>query len=204
MTFRTRLTSLVPALLLLAAATLPWGQSAYAQSTKKEQASTSKLTPEQKEAERKARIKLAEEALAKLSKVQPEAQKAVEGAVGYAVFDITSIYAIMFVGQRGKGILFDNASKKTTFMTSSRMGTGPGAGKQRVFQIFVFKKKGAMDQFVIAGGLGGDVGASTSTGTGGSVRSFNPEIEIYQIPESGMAVQASWGGTVYSVDSDLN
>lgn len=204
MTFRFRFTSLATAFLLLAAASLPWGQGAYAQSAKKEPASSSKLTPEQKEAERNARLKLAEEALAKLYKIQPEAQKAVEGAVGYAVFDITSIYAIMFVGQRGKGILFDNAKKKTTFMTSSRMGTGPGAGKQRVFQVFVFKNKGAMDQFVIAGGLGGDVGASTSTGTGGSVRSFNPEIEIYQIPESGMALQASWGGTVYSVDSDLN
>ena len=47
------------------------------------------------------------------------------------------------------------------------------------------------------------MGASTSTGTGGTVRSFNPEIEIYQIPESGMALQASWGGTVYTVDPQL-
>jgi lipid-binding SYLF domain-containing protein len=200
MTIRIRFMSLAPAILLLAAASLPWGQSAMAQSN----ASTSKLTPEAKEAERKARFKIAEDALAKLYKVTPEARKAVEGSVGYAVFDITSIYAIMFVGQKGKGILFENASKKTTFMTSSRMGTGPGAGKQRVFQIFVFKNKGAMDQFVLAGGMGGDVGASASAGTDGMVRSFNPSIDIYQIPESGLAVQASWGGTMYSVDKDLN
>ena len=204
MTFRHRFTSLASVILLLAAASLPWGQGAIAQSDKKEKASNSKLTPEQREAERNARLKLSEDALAKLYKLQPDAKKAVEGAVGYAVFDITSIYAIMFVGQKGKGVLFNNASKKTTIMTSSRMGTGPGAGKQRVFQVFVFKNKTAMDQFVLAGGLGGDVGASTSTGTEGAVRSFNPSIDIYQIPESGMAVQASWGGTVYSVDSDLN
>jgi hypothetical protein len=48
------------------------------------------------------------------------------------------------------------------------------------------------------------VSATVSTGTGGMVRSFNPNIDVYQIPESGMAVQASWGGTVYTVDSDLN
>lgn len=204
MAFRNRIAPLASAIVLLAAASLPWGQGAYAQPAKKEQTSNSKLTPQQKEAERNARLKIAEDALAKLYAVQPEARKAVEGAVGYAVFDITSIYAIMFVGQRGKGVLFDNASKKTTFMSSSRVGTGPGAGKQRVFQIFAFKKKGAMDQFVLAGGLGGDVGASVSTGKDGSVRSFNPEIDIYQIPESGMAVQASWGGTVYAVDADLN
>ena len=204
MTFRHRFTSLASVILLLAAASLPWGQGAIAQTDKKDKASNSKLTPEQREAERNARLKLSEDALAKLYKLQPDAKKAVEGAVGYAVFDITSIYAIMFVGQKGKGVLFNNASKKTTFMTSSRMGTGPGAGKQRVFQVFVFKNKTAMDQFVLAGGLGGDVGASTSTGTEGAVRSFNPSIDIYQIPESGMALQASWGGTVYSVDSDLN
>ena len=76
-------------------------------------------------------------------------------------------------------------------------------GKQRVYQVFVFKSKGAMDQFMLAGGTGGDVSASVSTGKDGSVRSFNPEIDIYQIPESGMALQASWGGTAYTVDSDL-
>jgi lipid-binding SYLF domain-containing protein len=204
MTPGNRYTSLATAMLLFAAASLPWGQGASAQSNKKEQAPASKMTPEQKEAERSARLKIAEDALAKLYAVQPEARKAVESSPGYAVFDITSIYAIVFVGQKGKGVLFDNATKKPTYMTSTRMGTGPGAGKQRVFQVFVFKTKSAMNQFVLAGGLGGDIGASTSTGKDGSVRSFNPEIDIYQIPESGMAVQASWGGTVYKVDSDLN
>jgi len=192
MTMHTRFARMAGALLLLAAASLPLAPGAHA------------LTPAEKEAGRKEALKLSAEALEKLYKVQPEARKAVEGAVGYAVFDITSIYAIMFVGQRGKGVLFDNKSKKTTFMSSSRMGTGPGAGKQRVFQVFVFKNKSAMDQFVLAGGLGGDVTGTVSTGNDGMVRSFNPSIDIYQIPESGMAIQASWGGTVYSVDSDLN
>lgn len=175
-----------------------------AQAQKKDPPAASKLSPAEKEAGRNAALKLSAEALEKLYKVQPDARKAVEGSVGYAVFDITSIYAILFVGQKGKGVLFDNKTKKTTFMTSTRMGTGPGAGKQRVFQIFVFKSKGAMDQFVLTGGLGGDVTGTISTGTEGSVRSFNPSIDIFQIPESGMAIQASWGGTVYSVDSDLN
>ena len=161
------------------------------------------LTPEQKEAEQKARLQLAADGLDKLYKLYPETRQAVEKAVGYAVFDVTSIYAILFVGQKGKGVLFDNATKKPTYMQSMRAGTGPGVGKQRVFQVFVFKAKGAMDQFVLTGGLGGDVTATVSTGSDGMVRSFNPSIDIYQIPESGMALQASWGGTVYSVDSQL-
>ena len=182
------------------AACLSFAPAAHAQDKK----SSSKLSPEQKEAARAARLKLADEALQKLYALQPEARKAVEGAVGYAVFDITSVYAILFVGQRGQGVLRNNATKKDTFMTCQRAGTGPGVGKQRVFQVFVFKNKGAMDQFVLTGGLGGDISGSVSTGTGGSVRSFNPSIDIYQIPESGMAVQASWGGTVYAVDKELD
>jgi lipid-binding SYLF domain-containing protein len=88
-------------------------------------------------------------------------------------------------------------------MHSLRAGTGPGIGRQRVYQIFVFKSKEAMEQFVVAGGTGGDVSASISTGRDGTVRSFNPTIDIFQVPESGMALQASWGGTVYSVDEQL-
>ena len=162
-----------------------------------------KKSAAEKQAEREARLKMASDGLEKLYKLQPEARQAVEKAVGYAVFDISSIYAILFVGQRGTGVLFDNATKKPTFMSSSRAGTGPGVGKQRVYQVFVFKSKEAMSQFTLAGGLGGDVSGSVSTGTGGMVRSFNPTVDVFQVPESGMAVQASWGGTVYSVDKSL-
>ena len=162
-----------------------------------------KMTAEEKQAERDARLKLAAEGLEKLYAAQPDARAAVEKAPGYAVFDISAVYALLLVGQKGKGVLFNNATKKPTFMLSQRAGTGPGVGKQRVFQIFVFKSKGAMDQFVLTGGLGGDVSGSVSTGTDGMVRSFNPQIDIYQITVSGMALQASWGGTVYRVDSDL-
>jgi lipid-binding SYLF domain-containing protein len=184
---------------LLAAAPCATGQSAIAQSEEKQQT----LTAEEKEAERTARLKLAADGLEKLYKLQPEARQAVQKAAGYAVFDISAIYVILFVGQKGKGVLFDNETKKPTYMLSTRAGTGPGIGKQRVYQIFVFKTKGAMEQFVSAGGTGADVSASVSTGKDGSVRSFNPDIDIYQIPEKGLALQASWGGTIYSVDSQL-
>ena len=205
MTSHFRVAAPLGAMLLLAAAILPCPQVAFAQSSAAASASAASTSaPADKEAARQALLKMSASGLAKLYKVQPEARKTVEGAAGYAVFDVSSIYAIMFVGQRGQGVMIDNTRKKTTYMSSSRMGTGPGAGKQRVYQIFVFKNKGSMEQFVAVGGVGGDVSMSTSTGTGGMVRSANPNIEIYQVPESGMAVQASWGGTVYAVDNALN
>jgi lipid-binding SYLF domain-containing protein len=162
-----------------------------------------KMTPAEKQAEREVRLKIAADGLERLYAVQPDARAVVEKGAGYAVFDVSAIYALLLVGQKGKGVLFDNATKKPTYMLSARAGTGPGIGKQRVFQIFIFKSKGAMEQFVLAGGLGGDISASASMGTDGGVRSFNPQIDIYQVSISGMAMQASWGGTAYTVDSDL-
>jgi len=182
---------------LLVATATHWGPGAWAQDA------AAPLSAEAREAERKARLELADSGLQKLYKVQPDARASVEKAVGYAVFEVDSIYAVLFVGQKGKGVLFDNATKKPTYMISARAGTGPGVGKQKVFQVFVFKSKGALEQFVAVGNTGGDLGASVSTGKEGIVRSFNPSIDIYQVPESGMALQASWGGTVYTVDTQL-
>lgn len=161
------------------------------------------LTEEQKQAERTLRLELAATGLEKLYKVRPDARASIEKSAGFAVFDITAVYAVLFVGQKGKGVLFDTPTKTPVYMISLRAGTGPGIGYQRVYQVFVFKTKGAMEQFMLAQGTGGDIGASASAGTEGLVMSFNPLIEIYQVQESGMALQASWGGTVYTVDTQL-
>lgn len=189
---------------MLASAVSLGSGSAYAQDAQKQQEEVKQLTPEEKQAERKAGLAMADAGMAKLYEMAPDARATVEKSAGYAVFDVTAVYALVFVGQKGKGVLIDNETKKPTYMQSLRAGTGPGVGKQRVYQIFVFKSKGAMEQFVIAGGTGGDVSATASAGKEGFVRSFNPNIDIYQITISGNALQASWGGTVYSVDTSLN
>ncbi len=165
--------------------------------------SRSKLSVKERDAERAERLTIRDNGLAMLYKAQPDAQKSVEAAAGYAVLDVTAVYIILFVGQSGKGVLVDNTSKKVTYMSSKRVGTGPGAGKQRVFQVFVFKEKTSMDKFVLSGGVGGDVGVSVTMGSQAMVRSFNTNIDIYQIAESGFALQAGWGGTAYSVNKDL-
>jgi lipid-binding SYLF domain-containing protein len=204
MLIHNRIIARLFAAILCTALLLPVARIATAQAPTEGPQEEPPLTPAEKEAARKERLKIAADGLEKLYKLTPEARAAVEKAAGYAVFDVTSIYAIFFVGQRGQGALFDNETKQLFYMSSLRAGTGPGIGKQRVYQVFIFKSKGAMEQFMAAGGTGADVTASVSTGTGGGVRSFNPSIDIYQIPESGAALQASWGGTVYSVDRKLD
>src|SRR5437764_15233536 len=145
MAFAHRFTALALATLALAAA----APVVHAQDDAKAPA-----TPEAREAERQARLQVASAGLLKLYQLQPDAKTAVEKAVGYAVFEVDSIYALLFVGQKGKGVLFDNATGKPTFMLSSRAGTGPGVGKQKTYQVFVFKSKSAMEQFVAAGSAG--------------------------------------------------
>ena len=80
---------------------------------------------------------MADKVLAKLYAANPDARKEIEPASGYGVFDIPSINAVLLVGAKGPGVIFDNKTKKPTFMTSIRAGTGPGVGYQALFQIFV-------------------------------------------------------------------
>jgi lipid-binding SYLF domain-containing protein len=162
------------------------------------------LSPEQI-SERQGKIMgMADKALAKLYAQNPEARKEVEQAVGYGVFDVTAINAVLLVGSRGPGVIFDSKTKKPTYMLSMRAGTGPGVGYQELYQIFIFKSRAALDQFKVGDKVGGDVVASTTVGTTATQVSANPYIKVYQLSEKGYALQANWGGAVYAVDPDLN
>ena len=60
--------------------------------------STSKLSVKERDAERAERLAIRDNGLAMLYKAQPDAQKSVEAAAGYAVLDVTAVYIILFVG----------------------------------------------------------------------------------------------------------
>src|SRR5690349_10135666 len=133
MLIQSRIIGSLSASILCSALLLPLAQIANAQAPTEGVQQEPPLSPEEKEAERNVRLKIASDGLEKLYKVTPEARAVLEKAAGYAVFDITSTYAILFVGQKGKGVLFDNQTKKPIFMSSLRAGTGPGVGRQRVY-----------------------------------------------------------------------
>lgn len=164
----------------------------------------SKISAEEKKKRQDALLKYAEESLQKLYAINPDAQKKVEAAVGYAVFDLSAVNVVLVVGQRGKGVVISNKTRKPTYMLATRAGTGPGLGYREIRQVFVFKNQTAMDQFMLGDAVGGDVSAAVSMGKESSQLSFNPYIDVYQITEKGLAVEAQWGGTVYRVDPDLN
>ena len=163
-----------------------------------------KLTTQQVAEQRDKTLTMADAALARLYAQNPAVRKEIEQAAGYGVFDITTINAVLLVGAKGPGVIFDNKTKTPTFMTSMRAGTGPGVGYQELFQIFVFKSSEALDQFKVSDKAGGDLMASTTVGTNALQVSANPFITVYQLSEKGYALQANYGGAVYVVDPDLN
>jgi hypothetical protein len=151
---------------------------------------------------------MGESGLAAFYKQNPTAKKEIEAAPGYAVVSTTNVNVVLLVVARGEGVLYDKRRKEPIFLQSYKTGEGLGAGYQDQYQIIVFKTTSAIDQFLLTsidgqrGGL--DVDANFSAGSGGTIRSFNPNITFYTVGLAGYDLQANYGGTLYLVDEQLN
>jgi len=199
---------IAPSLLAFAALTIsgcastpPDGSASSAQAPKPATAEIEKMRAE--------RRKLRDDTLAQLYKDKPEVRDEIAKAVGYAVFEGKQINVVLVVGASGRGILVDNKGGGETFMGMKRAGTGPGAGYKDFRQVMVFKNRTLFEQFKT---VGADVGASADAtmkmgGKGASLDgtvSFNPELSVYVITDSGLLLQANWGGLAYYPEADLN
>ena len=153
-------------------------------------------------------VQMGETGLTAFYKQNPSAKKEIETAPGYAVFSTTNVNVVLLVVARGEGILHDKRRKEPIFLRSIKTGEGLGAGYQDQYQIIVFKTTSAIDQFLLTsidgqrGGL--DIDANFSAGSGGTIRSLNPNITFYTVGLSGYDLQANYGGTLYLVDEQLN
>jgi lipid-binding SYLF domain-containing protein len=162
-----------------------------------------------KEQDRQKILAMKDITLADLYKRKTEAKDEIEKAPGYAVFDATGVFVVLYVGIAGRGVLIDNSNSEATYMTMARAGTGPGVGYEQFRYVIVFKNKTLMDTFKT---VGGDIGASGHLvargfdmgGSVGAQMSFDPELSVYQITESGLAAEASWGATAFVPDPFLN
>jgi hypothetical protein len=157
---------------------------------------------------RQATLQMAQAGLEALIKQKPEIQKEIAAAPGYAVFSTTNVNVLLIVVARGEGVLYDKRRKEPVFMQALKTGEGLGAGYQDQYQIVIFKTTSAIDQFLLSsidGQRGGiDIDANFSAGSGGTIRSFNPDITFYTVGLKGYDLQANYGGTLYLVDQQLN
>jgi len=94
--------------------------------------------------------KMCDQALATLYKAKPEAKAAVEKSAGYGCF---SSFGISFFvgGAGGRGLVHDNASKKTVYMNMGQASGGLDFGIKDYREVLVFKDAATLNKFITSG-----------------------------------------------------
>ena len=161
------------------------------------------LTDNQVVEKREAILKMANTGLDSLIKQNPKVADEIKKSAGYAVFNASNVNIVLVVLSNGDGVLFQ-PGQKPFFMMERKAGEGLGAGFQKQYQVILFKDQDAIKQFTAAKGVGADVNANFSAGSGGKQRSFNPNVTTYLVGESGYDLQANWGGSLYTPNDTLN
>jgi lipid-binding SYLF domain-containing protein len=168
------------------------------------------VTGAQASEEKRAEIrKMRSETLSKLYQVHPKAKGAIAGAYGYAVFSNVGINLIFASLATGRGIARENKTGRDIFMGMGSAGVGLGLGLKDFRGIFVFKTKKAFDDFINDGWeAGAHADAVAKAGKeGGAIEgavSVAPGVDLYQLTENGLAIEATIQGTKYFKDNELN
>jgi lipid-binding SYLF domain-containing protein len=159
-------------------------------------------------AEERAEIdKAASKVLSDLYKVQPSAKKAVNSAVGYAVFSNFGMKIFFAGGGSGKGYAVRGGKK--TYMKMLEVQAGLGLGVKKFGLVWIFNSKSAFNQFVESGWTVGAqaTAAAKHEDEGDALQGAIPIADgvfLYQITETGLAAELTVKGTKYYKDDDLN
>ena len=153
--------------------------------------------------------KMAKETLGKLYKMQPGAKKAIEKSAGYGVFSNFGMKIFFFGGGKGKGVVINRKDKKETFMKMVEAQAGLGLGAKKFRQVWVFKTRKALSDFINSGWeFGGQGTAAAKVGDqGGDVAgaiAVDVDILLYQLTDEGLALELTAKGTKYYKDDKLN
>jgi lipid-binding SYLF domain-containing protein len=161
------------------------------------------------EEQRQTIQKMRQETLADLYTYAPHAKDEIREAAGYAVFSNTGINLLVVSTANGWGVAHNNKTGKDTYMKMFSGGVGYGAGVKDFRGIFVFATQATLTHFINEGWQGGAQAdaAAKSADKGAAIATaidVAPGIKLYQLTESGIALQATVQGTKYWKDDDLN
>ena len=168
-------------------------------------ATTGGTTPDEK---RQAILSMKNEVLSDLYKIKPDVKAQLSSAPGYAVFSNTNVNIILASFGGGYGVVKNNKTGQHTYMKMGEVGIGLGLGAKDFRLVFVFHNKDSMNRFVESGwafGAQADAAAKASdkgAAVGGEITVDN--MTIYQMTESGLALQATIKGTKFWKDESLN
>jgi lipid-binding SYLF domain-containing protein len=160
--------------------------------------------------EKRADIRsMAQQALGDLYAKSPGAKSVVEHAAGYGVFSNFGLKILVLGSGKGSGVVMDTSTKKETFMDMVELQAGLGFGAKKFRQVWVFKTKAALDQFINSGWeLGGQSTAAAQHDDKGASAAgaiaVNPDIWLYQMTDEGLALELTAKGTKYYKDKKLN
>lgn len=161
-------------------------------------------------AEEKAEIyDMRNRTLQRLYREEPGARTEIRQAEGYAVFSSGGVNLILLSAAYGSGVVRDNKTGGDTFMQMASGGLGIGLGVKDYRLVFVFRTRKALERFIEHGwDFSGQADAAAKTGTKGGELSeaaaVMPGVKVYQLTESGLALQATLQGTKYWRDKSLN
>jgi len=157
---------------------------------------------------RQAILTMKNTVLNELYKIKPDVKSQIKKAPGYAVFSNVNINLLIASFGGGQGIVKNNSSNKNTFMKMGEVGIGLGLGAKDFRIVFVFHNKDVMKRFIEQGwafGAQTDAAAKANNkgvAVGGEITI--DDMTVYQLTESGLALQATIKGTKYWQDDELN
>jgi lipid-binding SYLF domain-containing protein len=157
---------------------------------------------------RQATLNMKNDVLSDLYKIKPDVKSQLANAPGYAVFSNVNINIIFASFGGGYGVVKNNRTGNYTYMKMGEAGIGLGLGAKDFRVVFVFHNTDTMNRFIEHGwafGAQADAAAKASEkggAVGGEVTVDN--ITIYQLTETGLALQATIKGTKYWQDGSLN
>lgn len=152
---------------------------------------------------------MASTTLARLYAVQPSARASIKSAVGYAVFDNFSMKILVAGGGSGTGIAVNNLTKAENFMRMAEIQAGLGFGVKKFSLVWVFTSSVAFIDFVYSGWeLGTAATAAAMINDNGAsfegAVAIAPGVWLYQLTDTGLALELTVKGTRYYRDSGLN
>jgi lipid-binding SYLF domain-containing protein len=140
---------------------------------------------------------------------KPEARDEVENSHAVAVFTSVGLNLFLLSTARGGGIVRETGTGKETFMRMFSVGGGFGMGVKDFRVIFIFHTKTVYENFLNSGwDFSGQADAAAKTGEKGAseegAATVIDGVTLYQLTESGLALQVTLQGTKYYLDKDLN
>lgn len=154
-------------------------------------------------------LSMKNETLRELYRTRPEAKAKIKKASGYAVFSNINTNLFLFSSGNGYGVAIDNKNGKKTYMKMNFAGVGPGIGVKDFRAVLIFKNKQTFNEFVDGDWeFGGHADAAAKSAEKGAAAGgemyVEGDIEIYQITEAGVALQATVAGTYFREYAELN